>query len=238
MKKLIFINIALLIFSANALADTIKVGDINDIYVADSFIGSSSVTEFEQSFFPGATLTDGAFQTIVTSDYRTSVKNPVNSNAYIDLTFTNSMFGGTGDDLVLFFVGNNRSFGLDAFEKQNPGDTGTPATISTGTYSISTSDTVFNDDGTWKCFNGTGPQCTGGYALSAIFIDFGQSFDNVEIGNLHLTFGENFNNVAGSANFALAGGFHNTAVVPLPLPIILFSSGLALLGWIGGRKAA
>ena len=33
-----------------------------------------------------------------------------------------------------------------------------------------------------------------------------------------------------------AVGAFNTTVVPLPLPIILFSSGLALLGLLGRRK--
>lgn len=237
MKQLTITIFTLLVLSTNTLADTIKVGNIENIYVADSFVGSSNIAEFEQSFSPGRPLAEAAFKTIVTSDYRTSVKNPVNSSAYIDLAFSNKMYGGAGDDLVLFFVGNSTSFGLDVFEKQNTGNTGAINTISTGTYTISTSDTVYNNDNTWKCFNGIGDQCTGGFALSAIYIDFGQSFDNVEIGNIRLTLGQGFNGV-NSSNFALAGGFHDAVVVPLPLPIVLFSSGLVLLGWMARRKAA
>jgi len=35
-----------------------------------------------------------------------------------------------------------------------------------------------------------------------------------------------------------AAGAFNTSVVPLPLPLVLFSSGLALLGFVGRRKKA
>ena len=234
---------ALLILSTNVQAEMIDVGNIKNIFVADSFIGSSNSADcetsqtaancdFEQSFWPDTYLSNTALEGIATSDYRTSVKSPVEGNAYIDLKFTDSMYGGAGNDLVLFFVGNSRSFGLDVSDKQNTG------LISTGTYNISTSDTVFNDDSTWKCISkdGTDNNCSTGYPLSAVFFDFGESFDGVEIGKIHLTFGEGFSGIAGSANFALAGGFHNSAVVPLPLPIVLFSSGLALLGWAGRRK--
>ena len=33
-----------------------------------------------------------------------------------------------------------------------------------------------------------------------------------------------------------AAGAFNATVVPLPLPVVLFSSGLALLGFVGRRK--
>ena len=248
MKHLIFINIALILLSSNALAQTINVGDISNIHVADSFdssTGSSNSTacessqnatncDFEQTFHEGTYISNTLLKDLVTSDFSTSVKSPVESNAFIDLSFTNSMYGGAGNDLVLFFVGNNTSFGLDVFGKNinNP--------ISTDIYTITTGDTVFNDDaeGTWVCINGTDDLCTGGSPLSAVFIDLGSSFNGVEIDKLHLTFGNEFNGLD-SSNFSLAGGFHSSAmVVPLPLPIILFSSGLALLGWVGRRRAA
>lgn len=231
MKNLIFINIALLIFSASALADTIKVGNINDIYVADKLIDSTFSLDFEQSFYPGVPLSSTTLESQVTSDFRTSVKSPVGSLSFIDLAFTDSMYGGAGNDLVLFFVGNSTSFGLDVIGK------GTGSMIA-GIYDITTADAVYNDDGTWICINGTDTNCTNGYPLSAIFIDLGDAYNGVEIEKIHLNFGNGFND-AGSSNFALAGGFHDTtAVVPLPLPIILFSSGLALLGWVGRRKTA
>lgn len=230
MKNLIFINIALLIFSANVTADTIKVGKINDIYVADKLIDSTISIDFEQSFYPGTPLTSTQLEGLVTSDYRTSVKSPVSSLSFLDLGFTGSMYGGAGNDLVLFFVGNSTSFGLDVIAK------GTGSMTSTaGIYDITPTDAVYNDDGTWICLNGIDSNCTNGYPLSAIFIDFGDAYNGVEISSIHLNFGNGFNG-AGSSNFALAGGFHNTAVVPLPLPIILFGSGLALLGWTACRK--
>lgn len=240
MKQLIFLKIALLILSTGAQAAIIDVGNIKNIYTADAPIKSSNSADcettqtaancdFELTFYAGTYLSNTALNSTVTSDFSTSVKSPVKSDAFIDLAFRNSMFGGDGNDLVLFFIGNSTSFGLDVFGKNT-------GLISTGIYDITTSDAVFNDDGTWMCINSTDPKCIGGYPLSAVFIDFGEAFNGVEIGKIHLTFGEGFNG-PGSSNFSLAGGFHNTAtVVPLPLPIVLFSSGLALLGWIGRRK--
>lgn len=246
MKSLLLINIALLLFTSGAQAATIKVGSINDIQVADVLTASSNNLacessstaancDFEQTFHAGTYLSNTALSSLVTSDYRTSVKSPVESNAFLDLSFSNTMYGGEGNDLVLFFIGNTTSFGLDVFDMQNND------LMSTGTYTIETTDAVFNDDGSWLCIsaNATDSQCSAGYPLSAIFIDFGAAYDGVEIGNIHLTLGDGFNDV-GSSNFSLAGGFHGqaAAVVPLPLPIVLFSSGLAMLGWFGRRKAA
>jgi len=228
MKNFILINLALLIASTSALADTIKVGNISDIYVADRFIDSTVSIDFEQSFYPGTPLSSAELQALVTSDFRTSVKSPVSSLSFIDLGFTGSMYGGAGDDLVLFFVGNSTSFGLDIISTDNE-------SIISGIFDITTSDAVYNDDGTWICLNGTDNICTNGYPLSAIFIDFGEAYDGTEISKIHLNFGNGFNGT-GSSNFALAGGFHNTAVVPLPLPALLFSSGLAFLGWAGRRR--
>ena len=57
MKQLTITIFALLVLSTNTLADTIKVGNIENIYVADSFVGSSNIAEFEQSFYPGRPLT-------------------------------------------------------------------------------------------------------------------------------------------------------------------------------------
>lgn len=230
MKNLIIINLALLFISTNAMADTIKVGNINDIFVADKLIDSTVSTDFEQSFYPDTPLSSIALEDLVTSNFRTSVKSPVNSLSFIDLGFTGSIYGGAGNDLVLFFVGNSTSFGLDVTGKG-------AGSIIDGIYDITTADAVYNDDGTWICLNGIDNNCTNGYPLSAIFIDFGDTYNGVEIDKINLNFGNGFNDAA-SSNFALAGGFHNTAVVPLPLPIILFSSGLALLGWMGRRKAA
>ena len=52
------------------------------------------------------------------------------------------------------------------------------------------------------------------------------------IGSLSLDVGNS------SAAPSLVGAYHLTpaAVVPLPLPIVLFGSGLALLGFIGRRN--
>ena len=246
MKQLIFIHIALLILTTGAQAATIDVGDIKNIYVANGSIESSNSANcdgsptatgcnFEQTFHAGTYLSNTELHALVTTDFRTSVKSPVNNSAFIDLTFTNTIVNGAGNDLVLFFIGNTTTFGLDTYDLDG-------GLIGSGNYTIATptfdtteqtvsffGDTVRDDAGDWLCINSTDSLCTGGYALSAIFIDFGKSLEGTAIGKLHLKL-EN-------SNFALAGGFHTTAtVVPLPLSVVLFSSGLALLGWIGRRR--
>jgi len=253
MKQLIFINLALLLLSTNIHAATINVGNIENIYVADVAAGSSNSSscessqtaancDFEQTFHAGTYLSNTALNALVTSNFMTSVKSPVKSNATIDLAFTDNIVNGIGNDLVLFFIGNTTSFGLDVYDQAGGLINKGVYTIKTPTYDsvnntvLDFGDTVRDSNGDWLCINSTDPICAGGYALSAIQIDFGTSFEGTAIGSLHITLGNGYNGL-GSSNFSLAGGFHTSAtVVPLPLSIILFSSGLALLGLTGRRK--
>ena len=224
MKRIILINIALMILSTEVLAETISVGNIDNINVANLFMGSSntsgcagSTCDFKQTFTENY-FDDTNLPGIVTSDYRTSVKSPANANAYIDMAFNGfDIYNGIGNDLVLFFVGNGTSFGLDVFDKNDN-------ILSQGTYNITVTDAVRNSDDTWLCFNGVDSNCTNGFALSAMYIDLGDSVaGDTAIGKLHITFGQNFNG-NGSSNFSLAGGFYTQpTVVPLPLPAMLFS---------------
>ena len=247
------INLCLLAITAtvtmHAHAAPISVGNINDIYVANQLLGSSSHADCETTqnqtncdFLtpsPVTFLNNAALETAVTSNPAQYVLSPYQNSSYIDLGFNGyDIYNGNGDDLVVFIVGNSTNFGLDVFD-----NTGT--VVSTGTYHVPAdgSSTVFDNDGNWLCVGGSDNLCTGGAALSAIFIDLEDSIaGDVALGGIRLLMGEDYNGIDSLGNpvrprFSLAGGFHTEAVVvPLPLPLILFASGLTLLGWIGRRK--
>ena len=233
------INVNDYIFDTESLynADNVPTGQWNSNNSSCDGTLTAANCDFEQTFHAGTYLSNQALRNIVTSDYRTSVKSPLDANAFIDLTFTDTVVNGAGNDLVLFFIGNTTSFGLDVYDIDggliNSGD----YTIATPTFDTANNtvlyfgDTIRDSNGDWLCISSTDPTCAGGYALSAILFDFGEGFEGTEIGSLHLTLGD--------SNFSLASGFHTqTTVVPVPLSVVLFSSGLALLGWVGRRKAA
>ncbi|VAW54848.1 hypothetical protein MNBD_GAMMA05-1817 [hydrothermal vent metagenome] len=233
MKKLITIKILLALFSFTAQAATISIGNIDNINVADVLLGSSNsigcTNNCDFVDANGTLLTDVDLATVVTSNaanYTTS--SSVGNSASFDLGFNGfNLYNGDGNDLVVFIVGNNRSFGLDVFDTQG-------FLLSSDTYNVDISNTVFDDVGNWLCVgNDLNPCPNNGFALSAVFIDLGDSVaGDVAIGSLQF----NLNDAA----FSLAGGFYTEAspvVVPLPMPIVLFSSGLFLLGWVGRKKS-
>jgi hypothetical protein len=262
MKSLLFFYIFLLLSAATAQAAPISVGNINGIYVANDLIGTSSSAQCETTqnkancdFLktgPTKYLNNAALAEVVTSNPATYTLSPFRNTTYIDLGFNGfDIYNGAGNDLVVFIVGNTTSFGLEIFDingtsvNQGIFNVATPTFASDGS-NLDFGDTVQDSNGNWLCVNGTGKFCTNGAALSAIFIDLGDSIaGDVALGNIRIFLGEDFNGInPGNGapirpRLSLAGGFHREAtVVPLPLSAALFSSGLALLGWIGRKRTA
>ncbi len=262
MKPLILINIALLLLAATAQAAPISVGNINGIYVANELTGTSSSAQCETTqnqancdFLktgPTTYLNNASLANVVTSNPATYALSPFRDTAHIDLGFNGfNIYNGAGNDLVIFIVGNTTSFGLDIFDING-------TVVNTGVYNVATptfasdgsnldlGDTVLDNNGNWLCVNGSDEFCTDGAALSAIFIDLKDSIAaDVALGGIRIFLGEDFNGInPGNGDpirprLSLAGGFHTEAtVVPLPLSVILFSSGLALLGWTGRKRTA
>ena len=143
------------------------------------------------------------------------------ANARVNLDFSVDVYNGDGFDLSIFFVGGGvqgHSFGLSL--PDNP--TTFPNAI------------VF-DSTTYPHYSHTGFNLTGSnYPIYRMDIDLNEYglLGNSPIGILSLDIGNS------SAVPSLVGAHHlqPAAVVPLPLPALLFSSGLALLGFIGRRS--
>lgn len=229
MKLIILINILLTLLVTSAHAAPISVGNISNINVANILLGSSNDAACSSNcdFLNAASvlLNDAALAPVVTSNVSDYVFSSTAGNgAAFDLGFDGfNLYNSDGNDLVIFIIGNTTTFALDVSDT-------TGNVISSGNYSVTTANTVFDNSGNWLCIGGSDSACTGGYPLSAVFIDFGDSFaGDLALGSLHIS----LNNAA----FSLAGGFHTApTVIPLPLPFVLFGSGLAFLALVGRRK--
>jgi len=235
MKKILLTSFILTLFTVSVQAAPISVVNIDGINVANMLLDSSSraacTTEkisenCDFMNFEGALLNDLELTSTVTSNAANyTYASIAGNNASIDLGFNGfDIYNGEGNDLVIFIVGNGGSFGLDVFDTNG-------STMSSASYSISDADAVFYDDGSYVCVSVN--TCTDlDFALFAIFVDFGEGVaGDIAVGRMQLSLGD--------AAFSLAGGFYTEpTVVPLPLSVVLFSSGLALLGWTGRRKKA
>lgn len=223
MKRLLLLSIILAAFSAPVHAVAIQAYAIN----VDATFGSFSAKA------GGAALsTDADIQAIISSDVTTAIfgQSAVDYSV-IDLDFggttvmTGSGAGTLGADLavVSLWSGYDYTFGLQAFDTLGSSLSSYNYSVTGGTPGAdvkTTSINLYSNDAT---------------ALELV--------DGIEIGYIRLFIGgSTYNGVDGGldaySNFSLVGAYHTDAVVvPLPLPAILFGSGLGLLGLIGRRKS-
>lgn len=235
MKHLLLLSTILVALSTPAYAATVTIKTFaNDVRATTS--GGFSQT-------PGGTAlsTNSEIQSIIASDPATAIfGTSMTDYSVIQLGFAQDIvITGAGTDLVVFSLwygeGNNYDFGLQAFAA------GAASTdpISNLNYHV-TGNSLFTGD--CAITNSSGG-CSA--YISAIAIDLYDNnglaplADGIEIDYIQLLIGGAYNGSGPDAysNFSLAGAFNvKTAVVPLPLSVVLFSSGLALLGWTGRRK--
>lgn len=221
MKSLLLLSIILAAISAPVHAATIQAYATN----VSTTYGSFSATP------GGAALSDADIQTIISSDANTAIfGHSAADHSVIDLdfdgttVFTGSGAGTLGADLVVFSLwrGYDYAFGLQAFDTDGNSLSSYNYNVTSGTPGANVKTTSIN------LFSNT----------SGLALD-----DGIEIGYIRLFIGGNtFNGADGGldaySNFSLVGAYHTEAtVVPLPLPAILFGSGLGLLGLIGRRKS-
>jgi len=225
MKHLLLLNIMFIAFSTSVQAATVQAiaNDVQATYVGFSNTAGSSTA-----------LTGTEIQSLISSNPEAAIYG-ANSTDYsvIDLGFgDNTAITGTGADLVIFSLwsGYNYSFGLNAYDS-----TGT--LLSGYNYNV-------NDNSIFSvCANGSCPTVVTTsinlYDNNAI-----ELADELELGYIRLFIGGDLYNgstggIDAYSNISLAGAFNvKTAVVPLPLSVVLFGSGLALLGWTGRKKKA
>lgn len=216
MLKKIYTAIALLLTAKVSLAITVLPGyEVAAIATADADAFSGAFISNYKT--PEISIDDASTTTWVMS---------TDADAYIDLTFETGVYNGDNTDISIFFIGGGstgHTVDVAINGHINPAET--------RTYTIfSNSDTYTNScmpDGTGQC----GITSTPILVMDIDLADF-TFLGNNPIVDLRLGVGN------ASAVPSLVGGYYleSTAVVPLPLPVILFSSGLALLGFVGRRK--
>lgn len=199
--------------------------------------------DFVQPDFAGAApavdqagLTDLFFNNMMPSANFGAVGSARN-NAWIQLGFgSQQAVTGEGNDLVIFTIGNGYKIRLTAIDNS----TGSEQILSDFIYDIPTGDVAqaVDENGDFLFLKNDAGQNIAN--ISALTIDLAGIADGTEISYIRVFIGTDFN---GTVNgnpakplFSLAGALHTTAAVPLPLPALLFSSGLALLGWTARRK--
>ena len=239
MKKLLLLSIILATFASPAHAKTVQVFATDVLTTYGSFSETAG----------GSALADDAtIETVITSDPATATaiygSSPTDYSV-IDLGFgDNNVLTGSGSDLVVFSLwqGQNYFFGLEAY-----GTDSSEGPLSSFYYEVIKDSVIYEctaKDDSDKCLAGivtTSINLFGKDSLNLFSKDSLALDDNVEIGSIRLLIGGAYNGGTGGrdaySNFTLVGAnYTDSMVVPLPLPIVLFSSGLALLGLIARRK--
>ncbi len=229
MKQLLLLNIILITLSTPLQAATVKAFATNAIGAFGSFSAAPG----------GLALTDALIEDILApaSGPTTAIYGrdnpitvpPIQDRVSIDLDFGDTtVVTGSGVDLVIFsLMPGDYSFGLQVFGNND-------TLLSNYNYdtSIHSTPVVF---GSTNIFQTTINLFSNDNIPVALA-------DDIELDYIRLFIGNDYNGEDGNeniiySNFSLVGAFHTqTVVIPLPLSAVLFSSGLALLGWVGRRK--
>lgn len=217
MKKTVAVLLGAGLLSQQAFAVTESITGESFAGYTNSVIGSSGSFLTDLGSATTSTSHSGSSADINASITDTSAGTNIigtSAGAYLDLGFDQSIFDGAGDDLKLFFVGNNghnfdvtiggvtKSYSLGAGE----GDTG---------------------------FNDTAYPTDPIIAMAIDLASFGGLTGSYD--QMRLTIGDGYTSDSAVASFV---GTYNTTVVPVPAAVWLFGSGLiGLVGLMRRRKS-
>ena len=229
-------------FAAVIAPSTAGFENTKTIYTVDSFLGSSNTSSCNTTGGLNATNCDfHNYSSLTLSDFISTSQLATDltdadvssyvfsskSTAWVDLGFSGSsynVYNGDGDDLVVYLAGNAFSIDLQINGITNR-------------YDVTTNDAVRSLSDS-SMFYTIPPN---GIALSAIFVELSDFNMDTEtaLTSMRLTLGSDLGSSAAAygPGLSLVGGFHNEpTVVPLPLPIVLFASGLGLLGVVARKN--
>lgn len=209
MFRKLYIAFVLLVLTAPSMAVTIDIDDTFVDVARTAALNGSFTTNFAT---PGSSITDINTTTYIFSS---------DSGAYIDLSFTQAVYDGNGFDISIYLVGG--------------GEQGHSLDISL--INGATSSVVRNYNSlTYSNYGFTGwsfPEAGKTFSIFRMDIDLADFgfLGTSPIDKIRLGVGGN------SAVPSLVGALNNTpTVIPLPLPVVLFGSGLAMLGFVARKK--
>ncbi len=211
--KQIFTGAVMCWAASTAQAATVaNIDNINSF--ADTVTAASGSFLDWQSVMASDTVTLNGLRNSLTDNDETTYVFSLDAVASIDMAFgATPVYNGAGNDLVLFFVGNNFSFGFDA----DAGGSGAAIDYTVADTGFGVTD-IFGD--TWS--------------LSAALVDlddFGFA-SGQQLQDFRVILGAD----RGYPALSLVGGFNTQpVVVPLPLPVLLFASGLGIFGLFARR---
>jgi hypothetical protein len=231
------------VFAAVIAPGTTGFENTNTIYTVDSFLGSSNTSSCTSTGGLNATncnfhnynsptlnsfISNSQLETDLTDADVSSYVFSSKGSAWVDLGFSGSsynVYNGDGDDLVVYLAGNAFSIEMEINGITNR-------------YDVTTDDVVLSQSDS-SMFYTIPPN---GIALSAIFVELSDFNMDTEtaLTSMRMTLGMDLGsepNAKYGPGLSLVGGFHNEpTAVPLPLPIVLFASGLGLLGAVARRN--
>ena len=198
----------LMLAALSSTASAISIGGYELAALANNVTGSNGAFLNYSSATAADTISTTQLALDLTDTSAATYVLSMDSAAYVDMSFTgsNAIYNGTGNDLALFFAGDNDSFSIQI-------NGSTPQTYNPVFTGFTVSD-AFNT-----------------YNLTVALIDldnFGLAGSLDALAEFRVFLGD-----ATHPALSLAGGFYTqpmTSQIPLPLSALLFASGLSVFG--------
>ena len=248
MKNLITVILSLATLAFASQAQSAMIAGIPDVTLLDGngsvrtggcltgpscFVTVSSTTT--SSSASDASITEVLTDTDAFSMATYALRTDPDSGAYIEIAFGNSVTNV--NDLIFFFFGGNTAQGgfTNSFNLDIDLD-GTIDTENNITNFIPLDNGVATTVLDLDTFRNSGGLTENYFTLTAATVDLGASglADGEELGLFRIFLGDSET----TPPFTLLAGVGYVSAVPLPLPVVLFASGLGMLGFFARKKTA